>query len=192
MIYVYCLKQNDDILYVGLTKNPSERERVHSKTKPLPHNFEILEKIENVLEASEREIDLIKQYKTIEEGWNISPGGDYSGNSGYNRKGIGGVKRGTVPWNKGKKNCFSEETINNFKKKRKGVIHSSKLSESEVKNILDHFNNHPIIDGVGKKASNGKILTQERAFANMHHEKYKISNINLYNIVSRKSWSKIN
>ena len=65
---------------------------------------------------------------TIINGWNLSPGGDYEGNSGYCRKGIGGVKKGNVPWNKGKKCPEISESM-------RGRIHSpetrKKMSEAK-------------------------------------------------------------
>ena len=48
----------------------------------------------------------------------IGLGPDYSSSlqKGKKRPGAGGVKKSTIPWNKGKKGCFSELTIQTFKK----------------------------------------------------------------------------
>jgi len=178
-------------MYIGLTNNPDVRETTHKRKKP-PHTFTVLENIiENVAEATERERELIEEYETYLYGWNNSPGGEYEQNSGYNRKGIGGVKKGQTPWNKGKSGCFSEETIQKMRDTRKGVRHSSKLTESKVKLIRKEFQEHPTISGVGEVQGNGIKLTQERAFANKYHSKYGITNINLYNIITGKSWKNI-
>lgn len=188
MIYLYCLKQENTIKYIGLTANTRTRERQHRKKKPSPHTFHVLETFDDVQQASDREAELIRQYNTLSEGWNISPGGDYAGASGYFRKGIGGAKKGSDAWNKGIKGCFSEETIRHFSEVRRGKIHSSKVTMEIVETIRKRFTEHPQIDGVGLTAPNGKILTQERAFANLYHAEYGLTNINLYNIVSGKSW----
>ena len=191
MIYIYSLIYQNKISYVGITKNPKVRKQQHKREKPLPHEFKIIESVDDVQTATEREISLIEKYNTIINGWNISPGGDYALNSGYKRTGIGGVKMGQTPWNKGKSGCFSNETIDAMKKTRAGRIFSSKVNEDIVKQIRERFVNHPIIEGVGKIQPNGKVLTQQRAFSNKYHKEYNITNISLYNIMIGKSWSKI-
>ena len=192
MIYLYYLKQNNHIKYIGLTKNPSVRRNYHKRKKP-PHTFELIENIDDLSIAANKERDLIKEYNTIQDGWNISPGGEYKKFSGYNRKGIGGVKKGTIPWNKGKKNCFSQETIDQFKKIRKGIRYNkhTKVNKELVKQIRDKFNNHDILPGVGVVQKNGVILTQERAFSKLYHVEYNITDVNLYNIITKKSWKNI-
>lgn len=64
------------------------------------HNFkkEVLEHCSSLRELSEREVYWIRETNAIDEGYNIARGGD-GGNTG----GRGGAKKGSVPWNKGKK-----------------------------------------------------------------------------------------
>lgn len=192
MIYLYCLKQENNIKYIGLTKNPSVRKNYHKRKKP-PHNFEIIESIEDINKAGIKERELIKELNTIANGWNISPGGEYVKFSGYNRKGIGGVKKGTIPWNKGVNNCFSEETIKKFKQTRKGIRYNkhTKVNKDIVSDIRKIFSTHEILPNVGKIQKNGVILTQERAFSKLYHKKYGITDVNLYNIITNKSWNNI-
>ena len=193
MIYLYCLKSQNTIKYVGLTKNPRKREYDHRRTKPPFDDFVILEKFKNQdsVVAAHQEIDLISLYNTVSVGWNISSGGEYHNNSGYNRKGIGGQKKGCVVWNKGKINCFSDQTITLMKKIRKGKIHSSKVNIQIVAEIRQKYKNHPIIVGVGKPRMNGKILTQSRAFSALYHGLYGMSSANMFKIIERKSWTHI-
>jgi len=191
MIYLYSLQVQDNIKYIGLTKNPTRREQDHRRRRKTTHIFSIIETFDDVMAASDREAKLITKYGTVVDGWNISPGGDYEGASGYCRKGIGGVKKGCTTWNKGKKGCFSEETIQKFCDKRKGVIHSSKLDEITVRGIRQRFAEYTPTADVGNTMSNGKKMTKEREFANILHEEYNITDINLYNIVCRKSWKNI-
>jgi hypothetical protein len=186
-IYLYALKQGEQTMYLGLTKNPQSRKQNHKNKRP-NHTFVILEKFTDVFEASQAERDLIYKYNTIEEGWNKSPGGEYEKNSGYNRKGIGGVPKGTIPWNKGKPNCFPRSLIERFRKERKGVIFRSKLSLDQIAQIRERFRAHELIEGVGLISKNGKPFTQERLFSRRYHKEYGITEANLYKIVKGKSW----
>jgi len=195
MIYLYALQVQNTIKYIGLTSNPSIREKQHRRKKPNPHIFSVLETFDDgfVTIAAKRETELIEKYDTFFSGWNKSPGGEYESSSGYNRKGIGGVKKGSITWNKGKKGCFSEETIQKFCSKRKGVVHSSKVDETTVREIRQRFVKYSPSNSVtmGMNMPNGRKLSKEREFANLYHEEYKITNTNLYNIVSGKSWKNI-
>lgn len=195
MIYAYCLKTTDtnEIKYIGLTKNIKSRKNAHKIKKP-PHIFEILESFDCPIKAASKELEYIKIYDTFFSGWNKTPGGEYNKFSGYQRKGIGGVKKGTVPWNKGLKNCFSNETILNFKKTRKGIRYNkkTKLNESVINQIRLDFKNHSIINGVGTVQKNGMILSQERAFSKLYSKKYDITEVHLYNIVKNLTWKSIN
>jgi hypothetical protein len=107
---------------------------------------------------------------------------------GKKRPGIGGVKKGSIPWNKGKKKCFTTSTIDKMKSSRKNKIHSSKLNKKIISEIRNHFINHPQLDGIGVIQKNGVMLTQERAYAKKYAEQYKITPNNLHNIITGKSW----
>lgn len=188
MVYLYLLKQESVVKYVGLTINPPKRKNDHRRKKPT-HEFVIFETHEDPAIASSREREMIKAFNTmIPNGWNLSPGGEYEMASGYSRKGIGGAKKGRVPWNKGKTGCFSEETISKMQRKRKGKAHTQKFLPL-VESILERFKNHPKMSGVGKGGPNGVVLTQERAFAKMYAAEYGMSVANLRNIVMGKTWS---
>ena len=99
MYYIYFLKDLcGKIQYVGQTQNLNERKRERKRNKP-PHFFEIKEEIKVPEKAKELEIFYIEKFDTYKKGWNKTPGGE--GFNDYDRKGIGGVKKGNVPWNKG-------------------------------------------------------------------------------------------
>lgn len=187
-VYLYVLLQDEVVKYVGLTKNPQSRKQNHRKKKPT-HDFVVLQKFLDVSEATEQEQRLIQEYSTVEDGWNKTYGGEYAANSGYSRKGIGGVPKGTVPWNKGVANCFDKSLVERFKRERKGVIFSSKLSLTKVQEIRVRFEQHEPIQGVGVVSKNGKPFTQERLFSRKYHEEYGITEANLYKIVRGKSWN---
>lgn len=187
--YIYCLKdKTDTVMYVGQTINPNERKGCHKRKKP-KHTFRVLKVIDDRIKARDTEIDLIRKYNTFVDGWNKSPGGE--GFENYSRKGIGGVKRGNVPWNKGKKNCFSEETINKMSDKRKGVVHSSKVNPEIVKDIRKLYYSKPLIDSVGEIQKNGKPMSYVQAFCKKYHTHYGISINGLKKIVLKETWKDV-
>ena len=131
MYYIYALKQNNVIKYIGQTINPIKRQCAHKNTRD-DHKFEIIFSTEDKEIAKKKEIEFIVEYDTYYNGWNKSPGGE--GFEDYTRKGIGGVKKGSVPWNKNKKGCFSEETISHFSNIRKGKIWNLILEPENYEN----------------------------------------------------------
>ena len=182
MVYLYYLKQQDRVMYVGLTISPSDREQKHRRKKP-PHSFEIIETFDSEKDAANAERNHIKKHNTVKNGWNISPGGEYAKFSGYCRKGIGGVKKGTQPWNKGKKNCFSKQTVEKMKKSRKGRVFSSKIKSDKLIELKELYLSKPNIPEANKKSANGKILSYERAFSKKYASKYGVTPENIYRII---------
>ena len=67
MYYIYFLKDLDNnIQYVGQTKNPNIRKGEHKRNKP-PHIFELMEKTEISEEAKQLEKELIKKEEIRKE-----------------------------------------------------------------------------------------------------------------------------
>lgn len=187
--FIYQLiSKSGNIRYIGQTQDTKTRQRDHKRSRP-PHEFKILMETDDPEEAKKIEIELISKHNTYKKGWNKSPGGE--GFEGYSRKGIGGVKKGNVPWNKGKKNAFSEKTKENWSKKRKGIIHSSKLNEEQVREIRKLYESKPFIDGVGNKSKNGKILTYDRLFSKKYHSFYNVTEQNILKIINKKAWNDV-
>lgn len=187
MIYLYHLIQDSRVMYVGLTKNIEERKRFHSKNKP-PHEFKIVDSFERSEDAIVAEMTAVSLYDTYKrlDGWNLSPGGEYDNIPGFNRKGIGGVKKGHIPWNKGVRGCFSEDRIAKWKELRKGRVHSRrKMSEGDQQKFLELYESRPVIDGTGAIAKNGRALTYERLFAKKYHQEFNITETWAYNLVKR-------
>jgi len=189
MYSVYTLVDNDGVVkYVGQTTQVEVRKRSHNKQKP-SHNFVVIKENLSAEDAKQFEIDTIAKYNTFKEGWNKSPGGE--GFDGYERTGIGGVKKGNIPWNKGKVGCFSEETINKMSRSRRGKIHSSKLTLEKVRSIRVLYTTRPKIKGVGEVQPNGRVLSYERAFSRHYAEDFGITPNNLYKIILHKSWNNV-
>ena len=71
---------------------------------------------------------------------------------------ISEVHKGKIPWNKGKINCFSEETIRKMCKTRKGIKHGP-ISEETKRKISESKKGKPLSEETKKKislASKGK------------------------------------
>ena len=112
--------------------------------------------------------------------------------TGVKRPGIGGVKKGTIPWNKGKKNCWSEKTIKKWKEIRKGKIHSSKVNEKIVKKIREFYDKKPKVNfEVNKVMGNGKKMSYEQAFSKTYYTTYGLTSNGLKKIVEKKSWTNV-
>lgn len=106
---------------------------------------------------------------------------------GKKRPGIGGVPKGTVPWNKDKAGCFSDETIEKFKLSRKGKRWGPvKISDTQHREILEIYHSTPYVEGANKKSKNGRILSYEMAFSKMICSKYGVTHNQIYNIISGK------
>lgn len=119
----------------------------------------------------------------------IGLGPEYSSElqKGKKRPGVGGRKKGSVPWNKGLVGCFSPETIESFQKTRAGVRYGRvKLTDDVCREILDLFNAQPDAGEVGKKSANGKVMTYERLFSKKFHTRYGVTEAALYNIITGK------
>ena len=191
-IYLYHLKKNNSIKYVGLTINIRARMLCHKIEKPI-HTFLIKNYYYYAKQAALNEVKDIKKYNTYVDGWNKSKGGENYYMGFVDRKGIGGVKKGQIPWNKGKKNCFSEETIKRFKEIRKGKIHTSKLNEKIIKQIRMFYNKKPKVNfEINKVMRNGKKMSYEQAFSKTYCKEYNITMENMKKIILGKSWTNVN
>jgi len=100
------------------------------------------------------------------------------------------AKDGFVPWNKGKK-CHTLEQKQKWSDARRGKIHSSKLSADDVGEIRRMFSEKPPLPNVGQVQGNGRVLTYERAFSNTFHTLFQITQPNLYNIITGRSWTNV-
>ncbi|WP_438983706.1 GIY-YIG nuclease family protein [Vulcanococcus sp.] len=189
MYYIYALRDmNGDIKYIGQTQKIEVRKRDHKRQKP-QHTFEILFENLSINEAKKIEIENIDKYNTYRNGWNKTTGGE--GFSGYERDGVGGVKKGNIPWNKGKPGCFSEETIEKFKKTRSGRVFSRKLNDEEIKEIRSLYKTKPHIDGVGDIMKNGKKMSYIQAFCKKYSEEYNITLQGLKRVVLEECWQNV-
>lgn len=106
---------------------------------------------------------------------------------GKKRPGIGGVKRGTVPWNKGKSGCFSEEVRNKMSIKRKGNRYGPlKISDLDCFHIRNRFDSFPVALGDGVVGRNGKRMSPEWNFSKQVAEEYGVTPNQIMNILKNK------
>lgn len=189
MYYIYFLKDlNEKIQYVGQTQNLDARKREHKRNKP-PHTFEISEQIDIPEKAKDAEIFYIKKFDTYKNGWNRSTGGE--GFDEYERKGIGGVKKGNIPWNKDTKNCFSKETIKKMSNTRKGRVFSRKINDEQIKEIRKLYNEKPQLQNVGCIMKNGKKLSYVQAFCKKYSKDYNITAQGMKKIILNECWKNV-
>jgi len=189
MYYIYFLKDLDGkVKYVGQTQNLDSRRREHKRNKP-PHKFEISEQIDNSEKAKEAEIFHIEKFDTFKNGWNKSTGGE--GFDDYERKGIGGAKKGTIPWNKGVKNCFSEETIEKMSNSRKGRVFSRKINDDQIREIRKLYNEKPELQNVGAIMKNGKRLSYIQAFCKEYAKDYNLTPQEIKRIILKECWTNV-
>lgn len=193
MLYLYYLYEDGIVKYVGITKNVKERKRDHKRRKPY-HEFKVIHEFYNLDDATIAEKYHIELHNTYINGWNRTTGGEYKENSGYNRKGIGGVVKGNVPWNKGKKgyHIHNEDTIYTLSNINSGELNkNSKLNIDDVTSIINDYMKHNDIGIEGNIMKNGRMMSYNRAFSLIYSKKFGVTPENITRIIERKSWKKL-
>jgi hypothetical protein len=118
---------------------------------------------------------------------------------GKKRPGVGGVKKGTVPWNKNKKGytIHNSEHIEKLKHQMIGEGNpNTKLSENDVKRIRLDYENNVTISSFDSNIrptylTKGLFTTYLGAFSNEYAKKYNVSSNNIKRIIQNKSWKNI-
>lgn len=105
---------------------------------------------------------------------------------GIKRPGVGGVKKGTVPWNKNRNH--SDNTKKNWSEKRKGKRWGpTKISDDVCKKIIQQYNdNFFCITVPNKNGKNGKPLTYKIEFCKMVSRLHNVSKKTIQNIIENK------
>jgi hypothetical protein len=115
---------------------------------------------------------------------------DYISNiqKGVKRPGIGGVKKGTIPWNKNitgyKLNTTEEGKIKKILSVKKRSIISDNDAEIMRKLFLEKV--EILNENIGKTMKNGRIMSYERAFCLEYSKIYKVSDQYIYRILKGK------
>jgi len=110
---------------------------------------------------------------------------------GTKRPGIGGVKKGTIPWNKNRKGVFNHSTSTKCKLSEYSTGENNSrsiLTEQDVVNIIKHYISNPILEGVGLKHKNGVKKTYNQIFCEKSAEIYKVSVATIRKIINKETW----
>ena len=115
---------------------------------------------------------------------------------GKKRPGIGGVPKGTIPWNKGLQGykLHTEEHKKYISEITRGENSAtSKLREMDIKKIREDFDNVVSISCYDNsikpsKTTKGKYPTYLGAFAFEYSKKYNITPQAIKSIIKRKTW----
>jgi HNH endonuclease len=108
---------------------------------------------------------------------NLPPDHLSSIQKGIKRPGIGGVKKGTIPWNKGKSGYTLNISEQGKLKKLESNISTRKVKQHDIIQILENYNNQIEIsdERIGKIQKNGKIFTYKRAFAEHFAKQFNVT-----------------
>lgn len=108
---------------------------------------------------------------------------------GKKRPGVGGVKKGTTPWNKNIKGYKLELSDESKKKKIENVKNKAKIQDKDAEKIRqDYYNVIEIHNNdIGKVMQNGKKMSYERAFCLEYSKLYNVSDQYIYRIIKGKS-----
>jgi hypothetical protein len=106
---------------------------------------------------------------------------------GVKRPGIGGVKKGTVPWNKGVKGYKLNLTDEGRQRMAEASKKTAKIKDCDIEKIVQDFKNKKIINNlnIGKVMRNGKILTYDRAFCKEYACLYNVTEQNIIRILKK-------
>jgi|APCry1669189440_1035222.scaffolds.fasta_scaffold00387_15 hypothetical protein len=118
---------------------------------------------------------------------------------GKKRPGIGGVKKGTIPWNKGVKGYLlhSDENKKQFSINNSGENNPiSKLTVDIVKSIREDYNKKVPIEcyiktSIPSSKTKGLYPTYLGAFCYTYGKKYNVTLQAIKNIILNKSWKNI-
>lgn len=108
---------------------------------------------------------------------------------GIKRPGIGGVKKGTIPWNKGIKGYSLNLSEKGKNKKIEILKKNAKIKDDIAKKIRNDYNKKIKLDNknIGKVMKNGKIMSYERAFCLEYCKQYDVSDQYIYRIIKGKA-----
>lgn len=115
---------------------------------------------------------------------------------GCKRPGIGGVPKGTIPWNKGLTKEISDILKKNGERvseTQKGIRKQSscKITISDVIIIRKLYKQREKIEGVGVVRRNGVKMSYEQAFALKYAPLYKVTTKNIIYIITNKTWQDV-
>jgi len=205
MFYVYKITRFDGLSYIGITKRVKARFSSHAKSPRFSmgiSSYEILDTVDDYEKAEDLEEKRIQEYDTWRNGLNVTcDGKGYNGKCNFNtlhykfsdesRKRMSESAKKRGPTNKGMNHSEETKNLISLKRKEQGN-RPRKLSEDQVKEILNLYKNRPYLSDADT-VKNGQLLTYEGAFAKYYCSQYNVSKTMIRNIITGKSklWSKL-
>lgn len=106
---------------------------------------------------------------------------------GKKRPGIGGVKKGTVPWNKGITGYKLNLSEDARWRMGSGGRNSKVFNDDNIKKILELYDNRIEIfdDRIGKIQRNGKMFTYKRAFCEKIAKDYCVTTQSVISLMKK-------
>lgn len=100
---------------------------------------------------------------------------------GVKRPGIGGVKKGTIPWNKGKSGYKLNLSEESRKRMGSGSKKTAKIKDSDINLIIKKYDEKIVIDDdrINRIQRNGKLFTYKRAFCEYIAKEYNVTTQNI-------------
>jgi hypothetical protein len=107
---------------------------------------------------------------------------------GKKRPGVGGVKKGTKPWNKGINGYKLNLTESGKQKRIYATKKNNKITDECAIKIRKDYDDKVYIDNdkIGKTQQNGRVFSYGRAFCLEYSMKYKVSDQYIYRIIKNK------
>jgi hypothetical protein len=108
--------------------------------------------------------------------------------TGVKRPGIGGVKKGNVPWNKGISGYTLSLTEAGKQKKISIIKEWARITDKDAAEIRKDFVSIEIESPeIGTISKNGRVITRKFVFCKLYAEKYQVSYQYIYQIIIGKS-----
>lgn len=106
---------------------------------------------------------------------------------GKKRPGIGGVKKGTIPWNKGISGYKLNITDIGLNAKNIAREKTTKIKKEHLDKILNDYKNNVPIDNpdIDKIKGNGKVFTYKRAFCKKYGELYNVTEQCIFRLLKK-------
>lgn len=105
---------------------------------------------------------------------------------GCKRPGVGGVPKGTIPWNKGKSGYKVNMTESGIRKKRDVIETRARIQPETANKIRNDFEQRVEVsemEKIGITKRNGKKMSYERLFCNDYAQKHNVTPQYIFRII---------
>lgn len=109
---------------------------------------------------------------------------------GKKRPGVGGVKKGTIPWNKGKNGYKLNLSSEGQRRKKEDNKRQNKITDDDAKKIRKDYNDKVKLHNeslIEKTMRNGLKMSYTQLFCKEYSEKYYVTSSYIRRIIKGKS-----